>query len=162
MKKLVFALALAACVAALSAQTPGPGAQQDKRPNSPPPAAQASKVTLSGVLAFVDERPAIKTDSATVLLEMPDFFKYAYFDGIKAGAAIKVTGALMAAPPALDDKGQSPSVGKPDAKTAAASAPLQLAAIDAQEVTIGASTYVIVAGPRGDMGDGRDSKAIRK
>jgi hypothetical protein len=156
MKKLVFALLLAVCATALFAQTPGPGSQQDKMPNMPPEAAPMNKVTVSGVLTFVDERPAIKTDTATVLLEMPDFFKYAYTDGIKAGAAIKVVGVLMTPPPAPLGKNQAAAAGQPDPKTAAANASVQLAVINAQEVAIGSMTYVIVAG------DARDAKVIRK
>jgi hypothetical protein len=160
MKKLVFALALAACAAALSAQALGPGSQQDKMPNmlpqGSPSAAPMNRVTVSGILTFVDDRPAIKTDTATVLLEMPDFFEYAYTDGIKAGATIKVVGALMTPPPAPADKVQASAAGQPDTKAAAANASVPLAVIDAQEVMIGSRTYVIVPG------NDREAKVIRK
>jgi hypothetical protein len=96
----------------------------------------AALTSTSGTLVFVDDRPAIKADSGTVFLEMPDFFKYAYLDGIKAGATVKATGMLVSpgAPRAMASAGsdKAPQSGQ--------------AVLVAKEVTIGAKTYIIVAG----------------
>lgn len=113
MKKLTLVIVLAVAAAALFAQG-APGA-----------AAKPALTSVSGTLAFVDERPAIKTDSGTVYLVMPDFYKYAYLDGIKAGAAIKATGMVIS-----------------DEST-----------MIAKEVSVGSKTYIIVGeGPRGERG----------
>jgi hypothetical protein len=115
MRKATLAIALVAMALALSAQ----GQKQ-----SMPAMGIAAMTSLSGTLVFVDDRPSIKTDSGTVFLEMPDFFKYAYLDGIKAGAAVKATGMLVT--PGAPQSGQAILVAK--------------------EVAIGAKTYIVVAG----------------
>lgn len=48
--------------------------------------------SLEGKLLFVDKYPALQTKDATYMLEMPQFFFYAYTDGIKEGATVKVDG----------------------------------------------------------------------
>lgn len=157
MKRLSFVLVLVALAVALSAQaqpkgqTPGPDQRKDGDKDYARPIArpQAILVTLVGNLTFVDDRPAIKTGSDTALLEMPNFFKYAYFDGIKAGAAVKVTGRLIT-PPAFDNRPQADKAGE-DAKAtteAPANALKALPILISKEVTIGEKTYIIVSGAR--------------
>jgi hypothetical protein len=157
MKRFSFGLVLMALAVAISAQAPAkdqaPGPDQRKdgdkdyaRPIARP---QAVLVTLNGSLTFVDDRPAIKTGADTAFLVMPNFFKYAYFEGIKAGAAIKATGMLIT-PPAFDDKPMADKAGQ-DAKAAAeapANAPKALPVLIAKEVTIGEKTYIIVGEER--------------
>jgi hypothetical protein len=131
-------LATAAAVASAQAIAQAPangGAQPPAQGTLPQPPAQAA---LSGSLVFVDDRPAIKTDSATVLLSMPRFFEYAYRDGFKAGAAIKAQGFL--AQPQSDDKAA-------------------LGTLLVQELTIGNKTYIIVGGPGDGKGAPRDGAA---
>jgi hypothetical protein len=155
MKRLSFALALIALSAALfaQAQTPSPdqaqtpSPDQAKAPGAPQQMApQATLVTLNGTLTFIDDRPAIKTDTDTVYLEMPNFFKYAYFDGIKAGVAVKATGMLVT-PPAFNQKPQDPKDGKA-AAAAPATAQKPLSVLIAKEVTIGNKTYIIASDAR--------------
>jgi hypothetical protein len=157
MKRLSFMLVLVALAVALSAQAqpkdqaPGPDQRKDGEKDYARPVArpQAVLVTLVGNLTFVDDRPAIKAGADTVLLEMPNFFKYAYFDGIKAGATVKVTGRLIT-PPASDNRPQADKAGE-DAKAAAeapVNTPKALPVLIAKEVTIGEKTYIIVSDAR--------------
>jgi hypothetical protein len=153
MKRLSFGFILIALAAALSAQAQArdqaPGSDQRKdgdkdyaRQIARP---QAVLVTLVGNLTFVDDRPAIKTGDDTVLLEMPNFFKYAYFEGLKAGAAVKASGMLIT-PRAFSDKPQTDKGGQ-DVKAATeapGNAPKALPVLIAKEVTIGEKTYIIV------------------
>ena len=120
---LLIPLALSATVA-LNAQAPA-GTSPEARP---------VETSLSGVLAFVDDKPAIKTDSGTLLLMFPDFFKYAYFEGYKAGVAIKAKGLLIA-PPAPPQDAALQTASPPSPK------------FIAKELTISAKTYIIVDGP---------------
>jgi hypothetical protein len=162
MKKFTLAFVIAALAAALSAQAPA--SQKDGGPGMPPQAGKAVETTISGVLVFVDDKPAIKTDAGTVFLAMPDFYKYAYTDGIKAGVTVKATGMLIAQPagPAPDG-----AVAAPDAKGAKAAssdakgAKAGESVIIAKEVSIGAKTYIIVGGqgPFGRQGDDRGPMA---
>jgi hypothetical protein len=134
MRRGLLSILLAAIAAAGFAQAQAPAqAQASKRSPSP----QSAPTTLSGVLAFVDEMPAIKTESATILLSMPRFFEYAYQEGFKAGMAIKARGRL------LDKQDRSGRT-----------------ALIAEEVAIGGKTYVIVlGGPEG--GTGKDAAKDR-
>lgn len=52
--------------------------------------------SIEGKLAFADGGPVIQTKDATYVLGFPDFYYYAYNDGIKAGAALKLDGYLFA------------------------------------------------------------------
>jgi hypothetical protein len=91
--------------------------------STPLPRQQSKKATIAGVLVFVGEKPAIKTESATVILSMPRFYEYAYAEDYKAGIAIQAKGELRTAP----DKSSQ-------------------ATLIADEVAIGSKIYVIVAG----------------
>jgi len=130
MKKLLFIAVLGVASLALAAQAaPTQGAPLPQSREAP------QETTLSGVLAFVGEEPAIKTDSGTVLLEMSKFYFYAYTDGLKAGMAVKVTGFMMK--PAGQKAGQQKFV--------------------VSEMTINGKTYKIARGPDdrgGPAGDG--------
>lgn len=128
--QLLIPLALAATVAA-HAQAPAP--MPGDGPDSPPPL-RPVETSLTGVLAFVDDKPAIKADSGTILLVFPDFFRYAYFQGYKAGVSIKAKGFLVTLP------------APPQDATVQSSQAVQ-SKFDAKELTIGAQTYIIVAGP---------------
>jgi len=100
-------------------------------PKTDRPAAPAIQAVLSvsGSLAFVDDRPAIKTtDGKTLFLEMPRFYYYAYTEGFKAGTQVKARGILISAPEGSLEPGQNILV--------------------AEEVVIGGKTYIIVAGPQ--------------
>jgi hypothetical protein len=138
-RKTILALVLAAAASSIFAEGQAPASQADGSRAGAPNAAQAAKaeqVTLNGVLAFVDDKPAIKTESATVLLAMPDFFRYAYFDGFKAGVAVKARGLLVTPP----ERNADPSIPT----------------LIAEEVTIGSKTYVFPRaaqnGPGPDLG----------
>lgn len=56
--------------------------------------------TVEGKLDFIDGSPAIKTKETTWLIDFPDFYYYAYTDGIKKGEALKLEGYEFAASPA--------------------------------------------------------------
>jgi hypothetical protein len=128
--QVLIPLALAATVA-VHAQAPAP--MKGDVPCGPPHAPPVV-TSLTGVLAFVDDKPAIKADSGTMLLIFPDFFRYAYFEGYKAGVAIKAKGILIAPP-------------IPPQDTASQSIPAVPSKFIAKELTIGAKTYIIVDGP---------------
>ena len=53
--------------------------------------------TIEGKLGFIGSSPALETKDATYLLGFPDFYYYAYTDGIKKGANLKLEGYLFAA-----------------------------------------------------------------
>jgi len=55
--------------------------------------------TLEGTLAFIDGYPAIRTKDSTSLIGFPDFYYYAYTDGIKAGDKVKLEGYEFASGP---------------------------------------------------------------
>jgi hypothetical protein len=94
-------------------------ADQQPGPDQPP---KRAKTLVSGVLAFAEEKPVIKSDDGKeVFLSMPRFYYYAYSDGLKEGSAIKATGYLL---PAKEKDGRATLV--------------------AEEVVIGGKTYVIV------------------
>lgn len=65
-------------------------------------AASQSK-TLEGKLGFIDDNPVLETKDATYLLGFPNFYYYAYTDGIKKGATLKVDGYSFA-PVSTGDK----------------------------------------------------------
>jgi hypothetical protein len=150
MRKASIILVLIALAAAVAAQGQAPAPQKDGAPGAPPAASQPIEETLSGVLAFADDNPAIKTDSGTVLLSMPQFYKYAYEEGFKAGMAVKAKGFLLS----------------PQSKADKSAQPVLLA----EEVTIGSKTYIIVGGghegpggaqpqpPKAPEGENRDRK----
>jgi hypothetical protein len=54
----------------------------------------AMETTLLGTLFFEGDHPGVKTANGSVLLHMPDFFRYAYFEGIKPEAQVKVRGLV--------------------------------------------------------------------
>jgi len=130
----MFAIALCAAALGIAAQAApaaptAPGKQGELQGFEPP-----KEVALSGVLAFVGDEPAIKTESGTVLIEMPRFYYYAYIDGLKAGMAVKATGLLIQAP-AGDKSAQS--------------------RLAATELSINGKTYVIVRAGAEAFGPGR-------
>ena len=67
------------------------------------PLANAQTKTLDGTLTFVDQVPAIKTKDATYIIRMPGFFRTAYLDGIKEGAALKLEGYDLGNVPGQDN-----------------------------------------------------------
>jgi hypothetical protein len=135
MRKATLVIAMITIAFALSAQGQNPPM---------PIAGFATLTSVNGALIFIDDRPAIKTDNGTVFLAMPDFFKYAYLDGIKAGAAIKATGMLVPQP------APKPAPAAQASTTASSGSDKTIqpgqATLVATEVTIGAKTYIIVAG----------------
>jgi hypothetical protein len=145
MKRIALVLVVAAFAAAVNAQAPAP--QKDGEKGTPPQDGKAVEATVSGVLAFVDDRPAIKADSGMILLAMPDFYKYAYIDGFKAGQTVKASGMLVVQPSSSEPAAQGDKTGE--------------SVLIAREVTIGARTYVVVRGapdqcPEGRCGPGGD------
>jgi hypothetical protein len=52
--------------------------------------------TLEGKLGFIDDTPVLIAKDATYLLGFPNFYFYAYTDGIKKGTTLKVEGYLFA------------------------------------------------------------------
>jgi hypothetical protein len=66
------------------------------------PAASRSK-TLEGKLGFIDADPVLETKDATYILGFPNFYFYAYTDGIKQGTTLKVEGYSFA-PASSGDK----------------------------------------------------------
>ncbi len=54
---------------------------------------------IEGKLAFADGGPVIQTKDASYVLGFPDFYYYAYTDGIKAGASLKLEGFEFAPGP---------------------------------------------------------------
>ncbi len=50
--------------------------------------------TLSGSLFFDGVHPGVKTATESFMLHMPDFFRYAYFEGIKQDTQVKVRGLV--------------------------------------------------------------------
>jgi len=81
------------------------------------------EVVLTGTLTFVDQRPALKSSQGTVALHMPDFFRYAYFEGFKADSEIQARGRLRHS---RDWEGWD--------------------ALDVEDIVIGGKTYIVVAG----------------
>ncbi len=81
------------------------------------------ETTLEGTLFFERDRPGVKTANGSVMLHMPDFFRYAYFEGIKPEAKVKVRGLVRQSV----DKGEH-------------------SVMHAREVTIGSTTFHIVVG----------------
>lgn len=61
-----------------------------------------TKKTLEGKLSFVNNEPAIKSGKTVYILDFPDFYYYAYYDNIRAGAALKLEGYEF--PAASSDK----------------------------------------------------------
>ena len=59
------------------------------------PAANQPK-TLEGKLGFIDDNPVLVTKDDTYVLGFPNFYFYAYTDGIKKGTTLKVEGYLFA------------------------------------------------------------------
>jgi len=57
---------------------------------------------IEGKLVFVDGRPAAQTKDATYLLQMRGFYYYAYTDGIKEGATLKLDGYELPTVPGQD------------------------------------------------------------
>lgn len=55
--------------------------------------------SIEGALAFADGGPVIQTKDASYVLGFPDFYYYAYTDGIKEGAALKLEGFEFASGP---------------------------------------------------------------
>jgi hypothetical protein len=53
--------------------------------------------TLEGKLGFIDDNPVLETKDVTYLLGFPNFYYYAYTDGIKKGAELKIEGYSFAA-----------------------------------------------------------------
>jgi hypothetical protein len=80
------------------------------------------ETTLTGTLFFDNDRPGVKTSNGSVMLHMPDFFRYAYFEGIHPDSVVKVRGLVR----------QSKVAG-------------EHSIIHAREVSIGKKTYHIVA-----------------
>ena len=153
MRRLKLVLILAALAAALAAQGQAPAQPKGGENGAPglPPAFRPIETTVSGALAFVGDSPAIKAEGGTVLLSMPNFYKYAYTEALKAGMTVKATGFLLE-PQAAADKGDK------SAKAAQASQSVLIA----KEVVIGDRTFIIVGGgpegggcgpqsPRGDQ-----------
>lgn len=58
--------------------------------------------SIEGKLAFVDGKPVIQTKESSYVLGFPDFYYYAYIDGIKAGANLKLEGFEFASGPGID------------------------------------------------------------
>ena len=58
--------------------------------------------TLEGKLGFIDDAPVLIASDATYLLDFPNFYFYAYRDGIKKGAALKVEGYQFASASGAD------------------------------------------------------------
>jgi len=79
--------------------------------------------TLLGTLFFDGEHPGVKTATGPVMLHMPDFFRYAYFEGIKPEAQVKVRGLVR----------QSTIKG-------------EHSVMHARELSIGTKTYHVVSG----------------
>lgn len=52
--------------------------------------------SIEGKLSFADGGPVVQTKDATYVLGFPDFYYYAYNDGLKAGATLKLDGYLFA------------------------------------------------------------------
>lgn len=140
MKRAAFAIMLCAAAIALGAQSastskPAKGQGQGQQGQQGQALAAVKSSTLSGVLAFSGEDPAIKTDADTVVLDMPKFYYYAYTDGLKAGMAVKVKGYLTKA-----------AGGDADTESR----------LLVTEMTINGKTYVVPALPgRGGQGPGR-------
>jgi hypothetical protein len=58
--------------------------------------------TIEGKLLLVDKYPALQAKDKTYMLRWPSFFFYAYTDGIKEGAQVKVEGYELPAFPGQD------------------------------------------------------------
>jgi hypothetical protein len=125
MKRFAFSALICSAALALSAQS-APQSVPQTRPAQGQALEAPKEASLSGVLAFSGEDPAVKTDAETVLLDMPKFYYYAYADGLKAGMAVKVKGRLMKTP--SGDSGSQPRLA-------------------VSEMTINGKTYVVPAGP---------------
>jgi hypothetical protein len=106
----------------------GPGTESHKSAphDGPAKTTHAPLVIETGVLVFVDHKPAIKTSSGTSFLMMPEFYKHAFFEGFKADMTVKATGYLVAAP----NKSSHPT-------------------LVAREVVMGNKTYIIIGGEYG-------------
>jgi hypothetical protein len=139
MRKIPLAIIMASLAVMAAPQGQSPATQKGQALGAPPAGTQAVETTVTGILAFVGDAPAVKTDGGTVLLSMPDFFKYAYAQGFKAGISVKATGFL--------------SQGQQRADT---SAKAGQSMIIAKEVVIGNTTFIIVGGvPGGRPGGSR-------
>ena len=95
MKKLAIGIALlAATVGIASAQGFGGGPMMGRGYpyQAAPGAVQAAPTakTIEGKLVFVDGVPALQAKDKTYLVHLPRFYYYAYTDGIKEGAAMKL------------------------------------------------------------------------
>ncbi len=103
MKKFSLGLGLLVAVVGLaSAQgfgpMTGPGAQAPMQIQQATPQAK----TIEGKLVFVDGLPALQAKDKTYLVRMPRFYYYAYTDGIKEGAAMKLDGYELPTYPGQD------------------------------------------------------------
>ncbi len=97
MKRIAIALVISLALAGLAIAQPygygsGPMGRFGGGPAYGANQAPAQTKTLEGTLVFVDQVPAIKTKDATYIIRMPGFFRTAYIDGIKEGAAMKLEG----------------------------------------------------------------------
>ncbi len=116
--------------------------QQGGSSGAPAEFAPPRTTTLNGFLAFANEKPVIRTDGRDVFLAMPEFYKYAYFAGFKAGIAVKATGFIIVQQEKDDKAAQS--------------------TLFAKEVVIGETTYIIVgSGPNDVRRDPRRPNAQR-
>lgn len=107
MKKLAIGIALlAATVGIASAQGFGGGPMMGRGYpyQAAPGAVQAAPTakTIEGKLVFVDGVPALQAKDKTYLVHLPRFYYYAYTDGIKEGAAIKLDGYELPTVPGQD------------------------------------------------------------
>ena len=80
--------------------------------------------TLSGTLFFDGETPCVKTPRGMVVFHMPDFFRFAYFEGIRPDVQVKVRGQV---------RHPGAEGGHP--------------VMHANEVTVGTKTFLGHAGP---------------
>lgn len=65
-------------------------------------AAAPQITTLDGKLSFIDGYPAIVTKDKTYMVHLPRFYYYAYTDGIKEGAQLKLEGYELPSIPGQD------------------------------------------------------------
>ncbi|MCX7024120.1 MAG: hypothetical protein NT080_05800 [Spirochaetes bacterium] len=95
MKKIIVIVLAVVVAASAFAQAPGnqaPGAQGQAGPwgNQAP---VLKSVTLEGRLDFSNEEPVlIAKDGKSYFIRMPRFYYYAYMDGIKKDAALRIEG----------------------------------------------------------------------
>lgn len=112
MRKSAIVLVLSLATAGLVSAQTGPLNNQQASPQSQQgtysawgPGAQLQAKSLEGKLAFANNLPTLVAKDGTYLLDMPEFFYYAYTDGIKAGDTVKADGYLLPTVPGQDKPG---------------------------------------------------------